>query len=195
MKRLFLFFLLVTSVTGFSQSRYQLKNLIQTYKDSVVLTATYPISSDSLFGLIEAYYVSKGWKLEKGGHRFSKTLKTRSRRDEPRAIQRGGISRTSRYVTCRSKSLVEVEVHKSNGNSDFNAKASLDVNYENWGWGCPNRPTYYRPKLDELSLRRYLYIRVYGDNLGLPSYLVQSIDKYNLEQNSERRLLIAGVDY
>ena len=195
MKQRLLFAFLIISSSSFAQSRHQLKNHIQAYKDSVVLTATYPISSDILLERITKYYVSEGWVLEEDEQRFAKVVTTRSRRDEPRTIQRSGISRTSRYVTCGSKTLVEIEVQETDGLSDFSARVYLDQNHDNRGWDCPNRPTYYRPQLDELSLRRYLYIQVYGDELEFSADLQQSIAKFNQDQSIEKRLLVAGVDY
>ena len=195
MKPRLLFAFLILSSVSHAQSRNQLKNQIQAYKDSVVLTATYPISTDSLLGLIETYYVSEGWERQEESQRFSKVVKTRNRRDEPRAVKRSGVSRVSRFVTCSTRSLVEVETQEAGGFADFTARAFIDQNHVNRGWDCPSRPTYYRPELDELSLRRYLYMEVFGEWLELRSDLEQSIVKFNGSQQSDKRLLIAGIDY
>ena len=194
MKHRLLFVFLIIGSVSFAQSRHRLQKEIQAYKDSVVLTATYPISQESLQTLIETYLHSDGWKLNPSTQRFSKVVKSINRRREPRTVYRSGVSRVSLLVNCSHKRSLETQVYSENGFSNFQLEATSSKGYGYVSSGCPVEQASLWSEPVEMALKRFLYVQVYGDWVEFPLRLEKTISAFN-ESRSEKRKLIAGIDY
>lgn len=179
MKIIFTFQFIFIFATCFSQNRKSVLNQIQDYKDSVVWTATYPSSPDGLESMINNYFLADGWEYYSDDSLLRKRYAVYTRREEVCSIKEVCLNRRSQFTYRSGQALLRVTVFDIKDGADFSL----------------NRSCMPRVNLDELQLRRHLYIHYFGDQIDFPVSLEEKIAQYNTRQKSERRLLVSATHY
>lgn len=195
MRTVFTLLIILVAQTSFGQNRKAILNRIQTYEDSLVLNTPYQVSEERLRSIIQSYLTDMGWEQANDVNTFKKTVaKIETRYDPCDQNVNAGRKHRYRYVSCRSKCVTEVATFTTSSGADYQLKTYLDPNQGYRGYGCRRWPTEFRPKVNELELRRYIYISLHGDLVDLPLELQHAVLSYN-NRASEKRKLVGGVDF
>ncbi|MBI2966645.1 MAG: hypothetical protein HYY40_02370 [Bacteroidetes bacterium] len=212
MKILFFFSFLFILSNTLAQTRKEIISTIRNYSDETVFKATYGTDNQVLIAILNDFFqkidyqvesfsdsqitftgkipvtiVKRNYEYYRGTRNIGAIAERSNISNKHCDVYREGHCSPPRAVfrTLYVNDNVIVFIYSEKGQHKIRVKS----------WFDPYSPVFTKSRFNEWELRKYLYIKYYGDSISCPEEITALINEWNLKYVSDRRKIIQGRDY